>query len=271
MHLDIKPANVLISFDGTLKISDFGMATRWPAQNGIEREGDRTYLAPEVIQTNIYDKPVDIFSLGLTIIEVAGNEGLPPNGVVWQSLRSGDLSLAPILSTSVSGEFVLRDEKGEPISTQLLEGLPSVTATQSFTSDSSSDTEQTDTGLLSPSYPKRRRAFYRTQSGSKKLLHDPRLGDLVYPPTFMECGGLERIVQLMLAPDASKRPRATDILNQEEVKWVDARRRCPATIFEGLWGPDPSYQASINSGEIVRPIDASLDTSIEDYSMLSDL
>ena len=270
MHLDIKPANVLISFGGTLKISDFGMATRWPAPKGIEREGDRQYIAPEVIQTGRYDKPVDIFSLGLTLIETAGNEGLPPNGPVWQSLRNGDLSGAPILSTSVSGEFVIRDEKGNPITTELLDGYPSVTANMSYSSESSLDNDQLATGLLSPSIPKRRRAFYRTQSGSKKLLHTPRPGDLVYPPRFMEDGGLERVVQLMLAPDPTKRPKALEILEMEEVKWVDGRRRAPATVFEGLWGPDPK-QGVLNGGstELLHPIKASVDTSL-DWKMLSD-
>lgn len=269
MHLDIKPANVLISFGGTLKISDFGMATRWPAPMGIEREGDRQYIAPEVIQTGQYDKQVDIFSLGLTIIETAGNEGLPPNGPVWQSLRNGDLSGAPILSTSVSGEFVTRDEKGNPIITELLDGYPSVTANMSYSSESSLDSDQFATGLLSPNIPRRRRAFYRTQSGSKKLLHTPRPGDLVYPPRFMEDGGLERVVQLMLAPDPTKRPKASNILDMEEVKWVDGRRRAPATVFEGLWGPDPKQGVlNTDSAELLRAVKASVDTSL-DWKMLS--
>lgn len=257
MHLDLKPSNVLITFEGTLKISDFGMATRWPASPGVEREGDREYIAPEVLQTNRYDKPVDIFSLGLTIIETAGNEALPPNGPVWQSLRSGDLSGAPILSTSVSGEFVVRDEDGNPISTELLDGFPETKASTSSSSNSSSD--EPFTGLLSPSIPRRRRAFYRTQSGSKKLLHTPRAGDLIHPPKFMEDGGLERIVQRMLAPDPQARPTAAKLLEMEEIAWVDKRRRAPATIFEGLWGPDIREGLSDDDTMESHPNDDSVD------------
>ncbi|KAI5807454.1 hypothetical protein DFH27DRAFT_478924 [Peziza echinospora] len=241
MHLDIKPSNVLIKADGTLKISDFGMATKWPAPAGIEREGDRQYIAPEVIQTNRYDKPVDIFSLGLAIIETAGNEGLPPNGPVWQSLRSGDLSGAPILSTSVSGELVLRDALGDPISTELLEGGPSTAIDSSY--DMATFPGAQSNGLLSPSAPHRRRAFYRTSSGSKKLLHVPRPGDLVHPPPFMEDGGLERMVQWMLSPDPQQRPLASTLLERFEIKWVASRRKFPAMIFEGLWGPADGVEA----------------------------
>ena len=50
------------------------MATRWPASRELEREGDREYIAPEVLGSQKYDKPVDIFALGLTIVEAAGNE-----------------------------------------------------------------------------------------------------------------------------------------------------------------------------------------------------
>ncbi|BFZ65134.1 mitosis inhibitor protein kinase swe1 [Saitoella coloradoensis] len=100
LHLDLKPANVFITFEGTLKIGDFGMATRWPAERGVEREGDREYIAPEVLSYQQYDKPADVFSLGLIMLEIAANIVLPDNGLPWQKLRSGDLSDAPKLSFS---------------------------------------------------------------------------------------------------------------------------------------------------------------------------
>ncbi|CAN6674641.1 hypothetical protein TRVA0_059S00364 [Trichomonascus vanleenenianus] len=99
LHLDLKPANVFITFEGTLKIGDFGMAVQYPVPKGIEREGDREYIAPEVLSCQQYDKPADIFSLGLMMLEIAANIVLPDNGLPWQKLRSGDLTEAGRLSS----------------------------------------------------------------------------------------------------------------------------------------------------------------------------
>ncbi|KAG5456703.1 MAG: kinase-like domain-containing protein, partial [Olpidium bornovanus] len=85
------PANVFIDTYGRLKIGDFGLATTWPAALDVEREGDRQYLAPEVLG-GTYDKPGDVFSLGLIALEMAANIILPENGPAWQKLRAGDLS-----------------------------------------------------------------------------------------------------------------------------------------------------------------------------------
>ena len=41
----MKPANVFITFEGTLKIGDFGMAAKLPVPQSAEREGDREYIA----------------------------------------------------------------------------------------------------------------------------------------------------------------------------------------------------------------------------------
>ncbi|RUS31445.1 hypothetical protein BC938DRAFT_477795 [Jimgerdemannia flammicorona] len=60
-------------------------------------------MGPEVLSGQL-DKPADIFSLGLTILELATNVVLPDNGPEWQKLREGDISATNL--DSVSGALV---------------------------------------------------------------------------------------------------------------------------------------------------------------------
>lgn len=47
-------------------------------------------MAPETLEHN-FTKAADIFSLGITILEVASKVELPHNGFIWQQLRNGVL------------------------------------------------------------------------------------------------------------------------------------------------------------------------------------
>ncbi|CAE6482869.1 unnamed protein product [Rhizoctonia solani] len=98
IHLDLKPANMFVTIEGRIRIGDFGMASRWPripseadSSDGFEREGDRDYMAPEILQGR-YDFKADVFSLGMTLLECAGNIIVPAMGEPWHKLRSDDLS-----------------------------------------------------------------------------------------------------------------------------------------------------------------------------------
>lgn len=51
-------------------------------------EGDCRYIAPELLQ-GVFTKAADIFSLGITILELACTLELPKNGHLWQELRNG--------------------------------------------------------------------------------------------------------------------------------------------------------------------------------------
>ncbi|RKP20749.1 kinase-like protein [Rozella allomycis CSF55] len=94
IHFDIKPANILIDGDYRFRIGDFGLSCQDSELSTVDTEGDKFYIAPEILE-GFYDKPADIFSIGLIALEVASNIELPSEGEEWRKLRTGDFSQIP--------------------------------------------------------------------------------------------------------------------------------------------------------------------------------
>lgn len=200
MHLDLKPANVLITYEGVLKIGDFGLATEYPAAKGIDHEGDREYIGPEIMN-GMFDRPADIFSLGLITLEMAANVKLPENGPTWMALRRGNFSRIPTLTTRAA--------------------VPAPRASPTNFEEAITDASSTQPG-----------ADFGTPN------HRP----LAQPPPFMSDkdhpSSLDKVVRHLTQPEPADRPQIDEVLQLEGLRWVAARRRCAATVFEGLWGPD---------------------------------
>ena len=104
VHRDIKPQNVLISRDGKIKVTDFGIA-RTTTANTISSDvlGSAQYISPEQARGDVVDARSDIYSFGITFYEMLTGrlpyEGDSPVTVALKHIQE----TVPLVSDVVPG------------------------------------------------------------------------------------------------------------------------------------------------------------------------
>ena len=79
MHRDVKGSNILLSEDGLAKLGDFGVGLQLTDEEyRTSKKGSPYWMSPQVVLNEKYDTKTDIWSLGITCVELV--EGEPPNG-----------------------------------------------------------------------------------------------------------------------------------------------------------------------------------------------
>lgn len=120
MHRDIKPSNVLVNSRGQIKLCDFGVSSELDNSVADTFVGTGTYMAPERIQGSPYTVKSDVWSVGLTLMELAigkfpfssdsGSDDEPggPQGIL-DLLQQIVLEPAPKLPKSDAFPSILED------------------------------------------------------------------------------------------------------------------------------------------------------------------
>ena len=79
IHRDIKGSNILLSESGYAKLGDFGVGIQLTDEEfRTSKKGSPYWMSPQVVLNEKYDTKTDIWSLGITCVELV--EGEPPNG-----------------------------------------------------------------------------------------------------------------------------------------------------------------------------------------------
>jgi serine/threonine-protein kinase len=112
VHRDVNPSNVLLSVNGDVKLTDFGIAefAGFPRAEQGALQGTVAYMSPEQVVGDLVDARSDLYSVGVILWELMANRRLFPNATELDLLARVRDAQIPLLETVRPGipEYLAR-------------------------------------------------------------------------------------------------------------------------------------------------------------------
>lgn len=164
IHRDIKPQNILVTEDGTVKVTDFGIAKAINSAtitNTTKVIGSAHYFSPEQAKGTVIDKRTDIYSLGIVLYEMLTGkvpyEADSPVAVALKHIQEPavpPIELNPTVSKSMN-DLILKAMEKEPLKryqsmSEMLQSMKSINLNKNVNIKMDEDDENDFTRVMAP-------------------------------------------------------------------------------------------------------------------------